>query len=132
MKRLLVDTGVIVGFERKTIDPADVLSPTDDVALSVVTASELLQGVACADPVRRASRSAWVETIFASFSIEEVTLPIARVHGALAAHCRSQGLTRGAFDLLIAATASATNRTLVTTDSKAQFDQLPGVTCRVV
>ena len=132
MSRLLLDTGVVIGFERKTINPADALSPEDDVALSVITVSELLQGVERADRIRRAVRSAWVEAILASFSIEEITLPIARVHAALAGHCQREGVTRGAYDLLIAATASATNRTLLTTDGRARFDQLPGVASRVV
>ncbi|MQA27178.1 MAG: PIN domain-containing protein [Micromonosporaceae bacterium] len=132
MKRLLLDTGVIIGFERKTIDPADVVSANDDVAISVITAGELLHGVELADAARRPTRSAWVETILAAFGVEEITLPVARVHAALAADSQRQGFTRGAYDLLIAATASATNRTLITTDGKAGFDQLPGVTCRVI
>lgn len=132
MRRLLLDTGVIIGFERKAIAPSDIITADDDVALSVVTASELLHGVVRADAVRRPTRSAWVEAILAGYGIEEVTLAVARVHAALTAHCASNGTPRGAHDLLIAATASATDRTLVTTDGQAGFDQLPGVACQIV
>lgn len=34
--------------------------------------------------------------------------------------------------LIIAATALATGRTVLTTDARAAFDQLPGVTVRVI
>ncbi len=132
MKRLLLDTGVIIGFERKTINPADVLAVDDDVAMSVITSSELLHGVHLADNVRRPARSTWVEAILASFGVEEITLQVARVHAGLTAHVQREGTTRGAYDLLIAATAVATDRTLITTDHKARFHQLPGLACRVV
>ncbi|MDQ0789403.1 hypothetical protein [Streptomyces sp. B3I8] len=39
---------------------------------------------------------------------------------------RGEGSPRGAHDLIIAATAAATARTLLTTDTAA-FDALPGV-----
>jgi tRNA(fMet)-specific endonuclease VapC len=42
------------------------------------------------------------------------------------------GRKRGAHDLIIAATAVATNRTVLTGDRKAQFGELPGVACLTV
>ena len=53
-------------------------------------------------------------------------LEILRHHASLLAHARRTGQPRGAHDLQIAATARATQRTLVTTDASA-FDGLPGV-----
>lgn len=49
------------------------------------------------------------------------------IHARLLAHVRRAGKPRGAHDLIIAATAAATARTLVTFDGKAAFDDLPGV-----
>ncbi len=48
------------------------------------------------------------------------------------AQVRRQGKSRGAYDLQIAATAAATARAVITMDSSAAFDDLPGVRARVV
>lgn len=50
----------------------------------------------------------------------------------LLAHVRRTGSLRGAHDLIIAATARATSRTLVTTDAKASFDELPDLEVQFV
>src|SRR5680860_1313735 len=55
--------------------------------------------------------------------------PAARAHATLLAHTRRQGQQRGAHDLLIAATAHATDRTVVTAD-RGGFIDLPGVRVR--
>jgi tRNA(fMet)-specific endonuclease VapC len=44
----------------------------------------------------------------------------------------SKGKQRSSYDLMIAATAAATNRILLTTDAKAEFNQLPGVRSEVI
>jgi predicted nucleic acid-binding protein len=44
----------------------------------------------------------------------------------------SKGKQRSAYDLMIAATAAATNRILITTDRKAGFGQFAGVRCEVI
>lgn len=53
-------------------------------------------------------------------------------HAELVAHVRRAGRPRGALDLIIAATARATRRTLLTTDRRAGFEDLPGVAVRFV
>jgi tRNA(fMet)-specific endonuclease VapC len=52
---------------------------------------------------------------------------VARHHAALLAHARRTGRPRGAHDLIIAASARATGRTLLTMDAEAGFDDLPDV-----
>ncbi len=59
-------------------------------------------------------------------------LATAEIHGQLLAHVHRSGTKRGAHDLIIAATASATKRTIVTTDRSPNFQDLPGVDCIVV
>jgi tRNA(fMet)-specific endonuclease VapC len=54
---------------------------------------------------------------------------VAEVHAGLLAHGRRQGRPRGAHDLIIAATAHAAGRVVVTADP-AGFDDLPGVIVR--
>jgi tRNA(fMet)-specific endonuclease VapC len=42
------------------------------------------------------------------------------------------GKQRSIYDLIIAATAAATNRILLTSDAKAEFNQLGGVRSEVI
>jgi tRNA(fMet)-specific endonuclease VapC len=44
----------------------------------------------------------------------------------------STGKQRSAYDLTIAATAAATSRILLTTDAKAEFNQLAGVRSELI
>lgn len=53
-------------------------------------------------------------------------------HAELYVSARRSGRPHGAHDLIIAATARATRRTLVTTDWCAGFEGLPGVDVRHV
>jgi len=48
-------------------------------------------------------------------------------HVRLIAWTISHGVAHGQDDLIIAATAAATGRTLLTLDGRAHFDELPGV-----
>ncbi|TNM32984.1 type II toxin-antitoxin system prevent-host-death family antitoxin [Streptomyces sedi] len=63
---------------------------------------------------------------------EDLAHDVALVHARLLAHVRREGKPRGAHDLIIAATAAATARTLLTTDGKTAFDDLPGVHAAVI
>jgi tRNA(fMet)-specific endonuclease VapC len=56
---------------------------------------------------------------------------VARHHASLLAHARRVGEPRGAHDLQIAATARATDRTVITTDTTA-FAGLPRVAHRLL
>jgi tRNA(fMet)-specific endonuclease VapC len=130
VERLIVDTGVLVTFERHGALSGEVLPGDADIAIAAITASELLVGVELADARRRESRAATVEAILDSFDVLPFDLEIARHHASLLAHARRAGRPRGAHDLQIAATARATGRMLLTTDQTA-FDELPGVTYRL-
>ena len=130
MERLILDAGVLVGLERRDELPDDVLPDDADIAIAAITASELLVGVELTDAQRRAARKATVDAILETFDVLAFDLSTARRHAALLAHARRSGRPRGAHDLLIAATASATGRLLLTTDHNA-FDGLPGVSYRL-
>jgi predicted nucleic acid-binding protein len=71
-------------------------------------------------PARRSSR-----TSSAPFQ-SEYDLEVARAHTSLLAHVRRSDKPRGADDLIIAATAAATGRSVVTLDVHG-FEDLPGV-----
>ena len=101
----------------------------DDVAIAAVTAAELLVGVETADERHRAPRLRFVEEVLSALAIEDYDLEVARVHAGLLAHGLRAGTHRGAHDLLIAATAAARGREVVTADPRS-FLNLPGVRVR--
>jgi tRNA(fMet)-specific endonuclease VapC len=97
--------------------------------IAAITAAELLAGVALADRRHKRSRRAFVDSLLATIPVEPYDLQVARFHAELLTHTRTTGRARGAHDLLIAATARAHARTVVTADS-AGFSNLPGVMIR--
>ncbi|NBE91997.1 type II toxin-antitoxin system VapC family toxin [Nonomuraea sp. KC401] len=128
----MLDTGVLIAAERGRASVDSVIEDADDVAIAAVTVAELLVGVELADAARRPGRQTFVDDVLALIPVEEYTTDVARVHARLMAHVRRGGKSRGAYDLLIAATAAATARTVITMDSSAAFDDLPGVRAQVV
>ena len=130
-RRLILDTGVLINTERSRIALSSVIDPDDDVALAAISVAELRAAVELADERHRAGGSALVDRVLELIPVELSELSTATRHGQLFAHVRRSGQPRGAHDLIIAATAIATRRTLVTTDGAAKFDELPGVDCVV-
>jgi tRNA(fMet)-specific endonuclease VapC len=112
---------------RSTLE--DVVGEDDDVAIAAVTAAELLAGVELADPGRRSQRAAFVEGVLSAVTIEDYTEGTAREHARLLAHVRRAGRPRGAHDLIVAATAVAARRVVVTADERG-FADLPGIEVR--
>lgn len=131
MERLIVDTGVLVALERGDDLGDDALPDDADIAIAAITASELLVGVELADDRHASTRRATVESILKTFEVLPFDLTAAHHHAALVAHARRRGSPRGAHDLLIAATARASGRLLLTTDRRA-FEDLPGVGYRAI
>ena len=120
----------MVAGERGQIRLDDLIGDDDDVAIPAITVAELLVGVelAAAD---RPGRQALVDSIIATIPVEDYDLDVARAHGELLAHASRSGRRRGAHDLVIAATARARGRIVVTAD-QGGFDDLPGVAVRLV
>lgn len=132
MARLILDTGVLVAGARGVLDRTAV-TDEDDVALPAVALAEYLTGVLLdGDQARSAAQRAFLDDVLATVPIEDYTPTVAEHHAALMAHVRRSGSPLGAHDLIIAATARATNRTLVTTDERARFGDLPDVDVRLV
>jgi tRNA(fMet)-specific endonuclease VapC len=105
----------------------------DDVTIPAVVVAEFLAGVfADHDPHRRAAQRAYLDDVLGVTPVENYGPAVAEHHAELVAHVRRVGRGRGSHDLIIAATARATRRTLVTTDKRAGFEELPDVRVRVV
>jgi tRNA(fMet)-specific endonuclease VapC len=107
-----------------------VISDDDDVAIAAITAAELLVGVELGEGRRREDRRSFVDTVLSTIPIEHYDLDVARSHATLLAYTRRSGRPRGAHDLVIAATAVARRRIVVSADP-AGFRALPGVDLRV-
>lgn len=131
MERLILDTGALVAIERGHLAANHVLPDGADLAMSAVTASELLVGVEHADAPRKPTRATMVEGMIGRIQVIAFDLAVARHHAVLAAAAAREGRPRGAHDLQIAASARATGRTLITTDTRA-FAELPGVAWRAI
>ena len=130
-RRVILDTSVLIAIERGKLD-VDAVLGADDAAIAAITAMELLVGVERAHEAHRQARAVHVEALLSSLPIEVYNLSVARVHARLAVEALSKGRPRSAYDMMIAATAAATNRTLLTTDANAGFDQLTGVRAEVL
>jgi tRNA(fMet)-specific endonuclease VapC len=106
------------------------ISDSDDVAIAAITVAELEVGVELSDGARRRrARRAFVSAVLEAVSVEGYDLEVARAHGALLAHARRTGRPRGAHDLIVAATARASSREVLSADETA-FTDLPGVVLR--
>ncbi len=125
----LIDSSVLVAAERGDLDLESILEEysEEDFALSVITASELLQGVHRADSEKRRSRrEAYVESLLLRFPVLAFDLVAARIHARLHADLSSKGANIGAHDLIIGATALARGLDVVTRDERS-FPRIPGL-----
>jgi tRNA(fMet)-specific endonuclease VapC len=130
-RRVILDTGVIIAFERGKLD-IDAVLGSDDAAIASITAMELLVGVERADDAHKQRRALHVEAVLASVPTVDYTLDVARVHARLAVQALSLGKPRSTYDMIIAATAVAEGRTLLTTDASADFTGLVGLTAELL
>jgi tRNA(fMet)-specific endonuclease VapC len=126
---LLLDTNVLIEAERSARDLDALIADDDEPAVAAITIAELGVGVEIATGKRRQARRAFLEDVVSSLPILGYDLEVARVHTGLLVVVRRSGRPRGAHDLIIAATAKASRRTVVTTDQNG-FDDLPGVKVR--
>jgi tRNA(fMet)-specific endonuclease VapC len=124
--RLLLDTTFLIDAERGGVDVDEVIADDDDVAIAAITLAELRVGVLLADDRRRDDRASFVTAVRSGLPVVDYDGDVADVHADLLAHVRRAGTPRGAHDLIIAATARATGRDVVTADRSA-FEGLPGV-----
>jgi tRNA(fMet)-specific endonuclease VapC len=119
---LLVDTTVLIDAERSGRAP-DV--GDEEVAISVITVSELLHGSERGAPVARFARKAFAERVLAVWEAIPVTTAVARVHAGLWAELESRGTMVDAHDLWIGATALAHGFGVITADQS--FARIPGL-----
>jgi tRNA(fMet)-specific endonuclease VapC len=125
-RRLILDTNVLIAYERGTIDRAAL--DADELAIAAVSVAGYRVGIELADSAERAAdRARALAVITSAVDVLEYTEATAACHARLIAHVRRAGVPRGAHDLIIAAHALQTERIVLTFDAKARFGDLPGV-----
>ena len=125
-RRLILDTNILIAYERGTIDRTAL--DNDELTVAAVTIAEYRVGIELADTAARAAdRARALSAITSAVDVLDYTEATAAHHARLIAHVRRTGTPRGAHDLIIAAHAAETGRTVLTRDVKAPFGGLPGV-----
>ncbi len=120
---------MLITAERLELDLDHLIADDDEPAIAAITIAELGVGVELATGKRKTSRREFLDAIVATLPIIGYDLEVARAHTSLLVATRKSGTLRGAHDLIIAATARATRRTVVTL-ARAGFIDLPGVEVR--
>jgi tRNA(fMet)-specific endonuclease VapC len=125
-RRLILDTNVLIAYERGTIDRAAL--DNDGLAIAAVSVAEYRVGIGLADSQERAAdRGRALAAITSAVDVLDYTEGTAACHARLMAHARRTGKPRGAHDLIIAAHALQSDRIILTFDANARFGDLPGV-----
>ena len=131
-RRLILDTGVLIASERDRSTLSKIITEDDDLVIAAITVAELRTGIELAGPAQRADRSDFLIRVLETLPVEPYDVSTAEAHGRLLAHVHRSGKQRGAHDLIIAATALTSRRTILTHDRNAHFDELPDVECMLV
>lgn len=129
MSLLLLDTTFLIDAERSATAIDELINDDDDIAVAAITIAELQVGALLADSRRRVARQSFVDAIVNAVPVITYDLSIAMAHARLLVATRTAGKPRGAHDLIIAATAAAGARIVVTADPGG-FEDLPGVEVR--
>jgi tRNA(fMet)-specific endonuclease VapC len=125
-RRLILDTNVLIAYERGTIDRAAL--DQDEFAVAAVSIAEYRVGIELADTAARAAdRARALAAITSVVDVLDYTEGTAAHHARLLAHVRRTGTPRGAHDLMIAAHAAESGRAVLSLDAHARFGSLPGV-----
>ena len=102
------------------------------MAIPDVVVAEYLAGTLLdPDPGRSAAQRGFLDEVLHVLPVLEYDRDVAEHHAALLAYVQRTGSKRGAHDLIIAATARAADRTVLTTDERARFGELPDVSVRL-
>lgn len=124
-RRLILDTNVLIDYERGAIDRE--LLDEDSLAVAALTIAEYRTGIELASTAERAAeRSRALAVIVDSVEELDYTEVTAAHHARLIGAAGRAGCPRSAHDLILAAHAAQTGRLLLSHDARARFGDLPG------
>lgn len=129
LSAILLDTNILIHAERGSGAVGALIGDDDLPAIAAITLAELGVGVDLARGRRRERRRAFLDEVGAVLPVLPYDASVAQAHRTLLVAVRRSGRPRGAHDLIIAATALATGRVVVTSDARG-FAYLPGVEVR--
>lgn len=128
-RRLILDTNVLIDFERGRLDRRAL--DDDELAIAALTVAEYRTGIELSDSAERAAQRARSLALITDLvEVLDYTEATAAQHAQLIAHTKRSGQSRTAHDLIIAAHAAQTGRELLSRDAAARFGDLPGVRSR--
>ena len=131
---IILDTSILIAYERGNLDIDKLVKDSADepFGLSAITVSELLHGVHRADSEsRRLKREAFVQKVIDTFPVYPFDISAARIYADVWASLLKKGVSIGAHDLLIAATAISLGFS-VATHNVRDFKKIKGLTLKVV
>lgn len=126
---VIFDTSEIISLERnqQAVDSIILGREDEPFGISVITVAELLHGVERADTeTRKILRQAFVEKVIELFPVLPFDTSVARTYARLWAALAKKGLTAGAHDLIIAATAISLDYSIVTANVR-DFEKIDGI-----
>jgi len=124
---IMLDSSILVAFERRRFDLERLLADFAPPAIAAMTAAELLVGVERADtPERRARREAFVQNILARVPIISFDLAQARLFAVRFAELAGRGELIGDRDLQIAVTALSLDYEVATLNVR-EFKRVTGL-----
>ena len=128
---VLVDSSVLVTYERRGLCPDDLLRRLqEDAAISALTVSELLVGLhrAVTDE-QRTRRQDFIDRMVETMNVFAFDLAVASVHAELWVDLFRRGERIGTADTIIAATALAKDYAVLT-ENLREFQRVPGLEVR--
>lgn len=124
---VLIDSDVLIDWERGLASAAAVRRGGEEAFISVVSASELLHGVHRAPDARtRQRRQAFVEGLLSALPVLDIDLSVARRHAQLWSELQRKGHMIGLHDAWLAATCLAHGLRLITRNAR-ELQQVPGL-----
>ena len=126
---VIFDTSEIIAIERSRQDAETLIAGREHelFGISVMSVAELLHGVERADTAaRKIKRQAFVEKVIEIFPVFPFDTTTARIYAKLWATVSGKGISVGAHDLMIAATAIALDYTVVTANMR-DFGRIDGL-----
>ena len=131
MGRVVLDTSVWIHMER-TEELSPLLHPDDELIMTAAALAELKAALRVSGRSNKALES--TQGAIQSFMDRSLFAPIdartAEIFAELKVFAKASGRPRGVNDLWIAASARQLNATVVTLDTAAAFEDLPGVLVR--
>lgn len=126
---VIFDPSEIIAIERNRQDAETLIAGRENelFGISVISVAELLHGVERADTAaRKIKRQAFVEKVIEIFPVFPFDTTTARIYAKLWATVSGKGMSVGAHDLMIAATAIALDYTVVTANMR-DFGRIDGL-----